>query len=157
LPHGTISPFTCGLWGKRESIYLRAILQFGKKKWWRGLAEGTKVKFDLFNEKYGLIEKQIRGYKISIPREFWFSKDNRWLIDVIDHELVHLDDFVSGRALKYAMRYNPKIQEIIMDYKAYSENQYYNIHNRVSNMRIDYSAQIKTLKDRLPYGWWNIK
>jgi len=123
--------------------------------------EGAKVKFNLTNGDQGATTlQQYRGstsvLKVSIPRKFWYSNDNRLLIDCIDHELVHVDDYASGRAYDYAT-YGVNAQENIMEYKAYSENQWYNQNMREPALRIDYTKEVNYYKSRLPYGWWNVK
>ena len=63
----------------------------------------------------------------------------------------------SGRASQYFKEYGDVKREIIMDYKAYSNNQWYNLNMRAPGMRIDYSATIEALRKQLPSGWWKVK
>jgi hypothetical protein len=120
------------------------------------IPEGADVKFKLFNEQGGLTKANPSNHSkldVSISRKSWLDKDNRYLIDIIDHELVHVDDYASGRVLRYAQKYNLVQQEAIMEYKAYSQNQWYNINMRQPGMRIDYSKVIDTYRRQLPYEW----
>ena len=107
-----------------------------------------------------------------MPRTYWKSRnsaDNRLLIDCIDHELYHIADYASGLANRYYTAYggsaysnniNEKAYQTmknIMDYRAYSGNQYYNERFRPNNPVRDYSETIETLRKQLPRGWWNIR
>ena len=120
------------------------------------IPKGASVRFSLYDGN-GEIKFHKTYREVCISREFWFDKDNRLLIDSIDHELVHLDDIESGRYNRYIQLYKEKAAISIMEFKAYSENQYYNLHFREPHMRIDYSAQINEHKAALPYGWWTVK
>ena len=84
------------------------------------------------------------------------------LYDTVDHELVHVGDYSSGRAALYRNIYDAGDQETIMEYKAYSENLWYNTHidtNRSGHSQYVqyYRKQVNTYKADLPRGWSSIK
>jgi len=70
---------------------------------------------------------------------------------------IPIGDIVSERASQYYSAYGLDAMLNIMDYKAYSQNQWYNQHFRPNNPTTDYSGTINTLRKQLPPGWWKIK
>jgi len=137
------------------------------------IPEDANVKFQLHDDKDGLTEWSLlnpKGGKItvSIPREAWNNRgvDNAPLIDVINHELVHVADIASGRAYQYYIKYGgspiqriekaESIMKNIMDYKAYSENRWYNNYFRPDRPDI-FSKQVGDYRKLLPKGWWEIQ
>lgn len=98
---------------------------------------------------------------VFIPKKLWFSPDKTLLIDCIDHELVHVNDYASGRHLGYYLAFrSPGLVESIMEYKAYSENLYYRTHinTNVPQQYIDYyQNRVNYYKSKLPNNWFNIK
>ena len=84
------------------------------------------------------------------------NTDNRLLIDCIDHELVHVEDILSGRAFRYFRTWGAQKANDIMDYKAYYQNQWYNENIRTNNP-IPYTEKVNYYKDKLPSGWWEVR
>ena len=127
----------------------------------------ANVKFKLSNSGDGLTEmSDLNSTKskitVSISKKLWRSADDRLLIDCIDHELVHVEDYASGRSFRYYVSYGADKGALtqmvnIMEYKAYSQNQWYNLNMRSPSERIDYSGRVNQYKNSLPVGWWNIK
>jgi hypothetical protein len=128
------------------------------------IPQGTKVNFSLWDSPdeggtnpNSSSYSRIKELSVYLPEQLWNSRnrDNRQLIDIIDHELVHVGDFASGRAARYFEAYgNDNTVYNIMDYRAYSENQWYNQNMREPALRIDYSGKVEYYKGKLPNGWW---
>ena len=125
------------------------------------IAKDTKVKFIFHDEEYGLTSASSvpkpKDITVSIPIGMWKSADNRLLIDCLDHELVHVDDFASGRYYKYMKTYGETKALYILDFKAYSENQWYNMNRRPEGQRLNYTSVIDFYQQKLPNDWWKIK
>ena len=106
-----------------------------------------------------IVFRTAKKITVSIPKKLWLSKNKTLLIDCIDHELVHVGDFASGRTSQYINSYGPDQALQIMEYKAYRENLYYHTH---MNTSIQYNQQyinyyqgrVDFYKNLLPNGWW---
>ena len=100
---------------------------------------------------------------VFISSSYLTDPDNTGLLyDAVDHELVHVGDYSSGRAIQYRQNYKLERQVTIMDYKAYSENLWYNTHVDINrsghNQYVQYyRKQVNTYKAGLPGGWSSIK
>jgi len=76
------------------------------------------------------------------------------LLDCIDHELVHIADYASGKAYQYFTAYGDQTRENIMEYKAWYENVSYNNRFNPSNPNLNYFIEQKDIyKKLLPKGW----
>lgn len=107
------------------------------------IPEGVKVKFIFCMGVDGLCTPNYplnTEFTIEIPEHYFYMADKSYLYDVVDHELVHLDDFVSGVYQKYREEYSAKDALNILDYRAYTKNYEYNANN---------PKRAKAYKDRL--------
>jgi RHS repeat-associated protein len=120
----------------------------------------AKIVWKLTDEEDGHTDYMTdNSLNVNIPKKMWYSQNKIMLIDCLDHELVHIDDYISGRYDKWYNRYGEDITKQIMDYRAYKENLYYhtfinpNIENNDQYIE-SYKRKITVSEKYLPYGWW---
>ena len=124
---------------------------FGKR-----LPENIKLTWQIWDNNYGLTVSSNKfnpdaSLTVSIPSSF-LSDPTGLLYDCIDHEIVHINDFASGRAFQCYLEYMEwSSAEAIMEYRAYSRNQWYNDNYR--NGHYNYTDKINEAKGKLPRGF----
>ena len=84
---------------------------------------------------------------VKIPKSFLSNR--RLLYDCIDHEIVHINDYASGRSWDWFKQYGESYKAI-MDYRAYSRNQWY---NKNTNGTSNYDSSVNKYKVQLPKGF----
>jgi RHS repeat-associated protein len=121
----------------------------------RRLPRNVSITWQVWDKDYGLTAtdnmlNKNANLAVSIPNAF-LTDPTGLLYDCIDHEVVHVNDYASGRVLTWYNSYGWPTTEAIMEYRAYSRNQWYSDTYR--NSRYDYSLQLDLVKGKLPPGW----
>lgn len=127
-----------------------------KITWIASNGSGGHTDSDNINDKNANLSVYVSSSYLNNPDQ------SSLLYDAVDHELVHVGDYSSGRATQYYQKYGIEGQVNIMEYKAYSENLWYNKSIDINRPYHDqyvkyYQEQVNTYKAGLPVGWRSIK
>jgi RHS repeat-associated protein len=151
-----------------DIMHNRMLKKYVKQHFKTRLPNNVKITWIASNISGGLTKTENArdkngNLKVFVSSSYLTDPDNAgFLYDTVDHELVHVGDYSSGRALLYFQNYKKNGLFTIMEYKAYSENLWYNTHVDINrpyhNQYVHYyQKQVKTYKAGLPQGWGSIK
>ena len=151
-----------------DIIHNRMLKNYAKQHFKTRLPSNVKITWIASNRSGGLtlsnnINNKNNNLTVYVSSSYLTDPDNAGMLyDTVDHELVHVGDYSSGRAAQYRQNYKLEGQVTIMEYKAYSENLWYNTHidtNRSGHSQYVqyYRKQVNTYKADLPRGWSSIK